>query len=230
MTPGRLAVAAAVILGLAGCSGSSASDARPSAIADEAPVALFLGDSYTEGMGLAADELDSRWSAVLADRLGWRERNAGCSGSGYSTRGPECSDNYGERVAELADADPDVVIVSGGVNDLYESADVIDASVRDTYAALRSAFPEARIYAVNGIYFHGDETPEILLRLNESVKHWSGDSDAVFLDIGEPFLGHPELLGDDRVHPNPAGHEVLADLTQAELERVGASEVVSSAG
>lgn len=224
-----IAAAAAVLL-VAACSGPTTATTEPSAASADAPVTLFLGDSYTEGSGLATEDLPTRWSTVLAARLGWTEVNAGCNGSGYTRPGSVCGNNYVERLPLLADAAPDVIIVSGGVNDLGATELMIDTQVREIFTALRETFPDAELYAVNGIYYTGTETPPLLAYLNESVSHAVTLAGGTYLDIGDPLLGHPELMGPDRVHPNPAGHELIADLTQDALDRAGAFKQSNQAG
>ncbi|WP_061962962.1 SGNH/GDSL hydrolase family protein [Demequina aurantiaca] len=217
-----LATAAAVTLVAAACAGPATQETSPAAPSADAPVALFLGDSYAQGTGLSEADLHARWTTVLSARAGWAEVNAGCNGSGYTRRGGVCASNYVERVPALAEADADIVIVSGGVNDLSASRELIDMRVPETFKALRESFPEAQIYAVNGIFYTGLVTPALLAYLNEAIEHAVTEAGGHYLDIGEPLLGHPELMGPDTLHPNPAGHAKIADLTLAELSRVGA--------
>ncbi|WP_062211147.1 SGNH/GDSL hydrolase family protein [Demequina oxidasica] len=216
-----LATAAAVTLVAAACAGPVAQETPSTPPSADAPVALFLGDSYAQGTGLSESELPTRWTTVLSGRAGWSEINAGCNGSGYTRRGGVCATNYVERVPALANADPDIVIVSGGVNDLSASRELIDMRVPETFTALREAFPEAQIYAVNGIYYTGLVTPALLAYLNEAVEHAVTEVGGSYVDIGEPLLGHPELMGPDTLHPNSAGHALITDLTLQELSRVG---------
>lgn len=229
-----VATAAAATLVAAACAGPVPVEppyVPPAATASaDAPVTLFLGDSYTEGTGLATADLEARWPTVLASRLGWQEVNEGCNGSGYTRRGGACANNYVERLAMLGDVDPDIIIVSGGVNDLRATESLIDKRVRETFFALREAFPDARIYAVNGIYYTGPVTPPLLSYLNESVSYAVNQVGGKYLNIGDPLLGHSELMAEDGLHPNSAGHTLIADLTLAELRRVGAFEPSQRAG
>jgi acyl-CoA thioesterase-1 len=216
-----LAFAACVLgaLGLGGCAASVAEpDLRAPSPASAEITALFLGDSYTEGTGLTPDQVPLRWSTGLAQQMGWREVNAGCNGSGYTRPGLRCGNTYEERVALLTDPVPDVVVVSGGVNDLGASRERITAGVNATYATLRETFPHATIYAVGGIYYTGDARPELLQFLNDAVEAAAEREDALFIDIGEPLLGRPELMAVDGLHPNAEGHAVIKDLILAALD------------
>ncbi|PKQ26961.1 MAG: hypothetical protein CVT64_00470 [Actinobacteria bacterium HGW-Actinobacteria-4] len=212
------AAAAAGAVALSGCVPTQPEPTAPKPTPASAEITvLFLGDSYTEGTGLTPDEVPLRWSTQLAQQLGWREINAGCNGSGYTRPGLRCGTTYEQRIALLTDPVPDVVVVSGGVNDLGASREQIEADVAATYATLRATFPEATIYAVGGIYYTGSERPEVLQFLNDAVRDAAEREGVVFIDIGEPLLGRPDLMAPDGLHPNPEGHTVIKDLTVAGL-------------
>lgn len=216
-----LAASAAAALIATGCAGPTAPAAQPTTASADAPVVLFLGDSYTEGTGLATEDLPTRWSTVLSGRQSWTEINAGCNGSGYTQRGV-CGTTYAERLAFLSDVDPDIVIVSGGVNDLGATEQLIDTQVSETFVDLRQTFPDVPLYAVNGIFYTGDATPPLLTHLNESVAREVAKVGGMYLAIGDPLLGEPELMASDGLHPNPAGHALIADLTESALKQAGA--------
>ncbi len=71
------------------------------------PRALFLGDSYTSGWGLADADLPLRWTTLVADARGWEEANAGFPGAGGS---------YKSRGLHFALTDPYPVLDSYGVS------------------------------------------------------------------------------------------------------------------
>src|SRR5690554_3097426 len=52
--------------------------------ASDVPTALFLGDSYTAGVELPADDITDRWPSRLSQNQGWMELNKGCAGAGYT--------------------------------------------------------------------------------------------------------------------------------------------------
>ncbi len=82
-------------------------------------------------------------------------------------------------------------------------------------------FPDARIYAVNGIYFQGTRTPPEMAALNDALKAAAERTGVTYLDIGDPLLGHPELMAYDGLHPNPQGHALIARLTQEAMDAAG---------
>jgi lysophospholipase L1-like esterase len=226
------ALAAALIVGcaVAGCTvgAPTAEQTHPapnatstSGLPASAPVVLFLGDSYTAGTGLAHADAATRWPTQLSVTMGWREVNAGCNGSGYTRQGFRCGTTYAERLPYLLDTEPDIVFISGGVNDMGATETQIADAVAGTYRDLQQAFPDAEIFAVGGIYFTGEERPALLQFLNDEVEQAAADIGATYVDIGEPLLGRPDLMADDRQHPNPDGHRVIAEATReaARMER-----------
>jgi lysophospholipase L1-like esterase len=178
---------------------------------DAPPTAIFLGDSDTAGVALPLSKIEQRWPTVVSETLGWREVNAGCDGSGYTQVGPGCTTTYRERVDRLLDEDPDVIVVSGGVSDLGAGLGEIEAAVQGTFVTLRETFPDATIYAVGAV--GTDRRAEHTVEdLNAIVEAQATKVDAVYVDLGDPLAGRPELLaGNGR--PNAEGHAVIAELT-----------------
>jgi lysophospholipase L1-like esterase len=127
---------------LAGCGQSS----RPSAVASASSASastgapkpgpadvVFIGDSYTDGVGATSPA--TRWSTLVALKEGWTEDNFGVGGTGYVNQGSASvkPSTYAQRVAEVAAKKPAAVIVTGGLNDLsYPPAQVADATYLDT--------------------------------------------------------------------------------------------------
>ena len=117
-----------------------------------------------------------------------------------------------------------MIIVSGGVNDLGASRVTMVDFVDRTLAELRSAFPEAQIVAVGGIFYTGDERPAALQYLNDQVARMATEVGGTYIDIGEPLLGHPELMAPDGLHPNAEGHALIAQLTERAMVEAGVLE------
>jgi lysophospholipase L1-like esterase len=178
--------------------------------------AVFIGDSYTAGAGAAAGR---GWVQVLADEKGWKVTNLGRGGTGYATRvespiaheacGADVCPAYGEMISEAVKTNPDVVVVAGGRNDGAVLHPELTTAVTSFYKALRAAAPNARIIALSPVWAAESPQPD-----PEAFKaHVKGAAIAVraeFVDLGEPLAGHPELITQDNVHPNTAGHAALA--------------------
>ena len=176
------------------------------------PTAIFVGDSDTVGASLPSDQVNNRWPTLVSQSLGWREVNAGCDGSGYTRIGIDCSTTYRESVDRVLDEDPDVIVVSGGISDLGATLGEIEAAVHGTFVTLRDTFPDATIYAVGAVAVDPTTTHSVT-DLNRIVAEQSAKVDAVYVDLGEPLAGRPDLLAAGGQHPNADGHAVIAELT-----------------
>lgn len=181
--------------------------ASPSATAAAAPVAVFLGDSYTAGAG--SDGVG--WTTIVAREQGWVEMNLARGGTGFlATSGPEgCGLAYCPSIPEMvtvaAELEPDVVVVSAGRND--GTADNA-AAIADTFTALRGALPGTRIIAVAPLW---DDTgyPGFLVTMGATIRDAVEGVGGEYLGVGTPLEGRPELVDTDGVHPNAAGHAAI---------------------
>lgn len=184
--------------------------------APDVPTALFLGDSYTAGAHLTEDNITDRWPSRLSRQQGWVELNRGCAGAGYTHPGTVCMTTYRGQVDTLVDAEPDVIVVSGALNDLGSTLGEIEAAAQATFLSLQSTFPDAEIYVVGGIYadpgapIEGGPTLE---QIDLVIAAQATSAGVTYVDIGAPLKDRPDLLSADGLHPNSAGHAVIAQLT-----------------
>jgi lysophospholipase L1-like esterase len=190
--------------------------------------ALFLGDSYTSGWALADADVPLRWTTLVADALGWEEINAGFPGAGYVASGPVSRAPYRQILPRFAGASPRIVVVSGGLNDLYADDARIAKAVRSTMRALADGFPDSMriaVSAVSPVAGAGDGSVSgRLAALNSVLREASAESGALVLDIGEPLLASSVLVGPDGIHPTVAGHAALAASFDAALGASGLLE------
>ena len=169
------------------------------------PVIVALGDSLTAGLGVAADEA---WPALLQARLEreglhYRVVNAGVSGD--TTAGAL------RRLDWVLRARPAIVIVALGANDGLRGLSV--AAMRDNLVAIVTRLREsgARVLLAG-------------MRLPPNygatyTREFAGTFDAVARRTSVPLLpflledvaGHAALNQPDGIHPNAAGHRVVAD-------------------
>lgn len=174
-----------------------------------ATVAVFMGDSYTQGSGGRG----ARWTSDVARRMGWTEVNLGRGGTGYQTSvdngtadcGLRTCPAYPDMISAAVAAAPAVVVVSGGRND---GSGYNPARIAAFYEALRAALPDATIYATDPLW-DDDPTPDWIVRMGGDVRDAVIAVGGIYTDAGQPLLDHPGLISTDGVHPNPAGYRLL---------------------
>ena len=171
----------------------------------------FLGDDYTAGIGVTA--APERFTTMLATALHWTERNFGVPGSGYASAG--AGGNYLSRVAQVVAAAPDIIVVTGGRNDVIDAASTVSADTTALFAQLHSKLPHARLIAVAP--FWGDSPPRAALAtVAAAVKAAVLAVGGTYLDIPDPLLGHPDWMADD-ADPNAAGYAAIAGALRVPL-------------
>lgn len=181
----------------------------------EPQVAVFIGDSYTVGSGTSLS--GTGFPAMLGELRDWEVVNLAIAGTGYATARDEswcppagCLDYAGVIPGAVAH-DPDVVIVSGGRNDLGRNSTAeLEAPVADFYTELRAALPDARIVVTSPIW-DDPPPPRALLELSDIVQREAARVGAEYLDLGDPLEGRPELIAPDGLHPNEEGLRVIAE-------------------
>ena len=190
---------------------------------------LFTGDSITdcgrarpigEGAGLGGGYVTAV-GRHLADRYaerGIRVLNTGVSGN-------TVSDLAARWQRDVLDPGPDWLSVLIGINDVWRFADGNLGGVpvdlyEDTYRTLvRSARSGLTGLVLMTPYViepdRSDRMRALMDKYGGVVGCLAADFDAVLVDLqaayDEYILEHPsESLSSDRVHPNPAGHMIIA--------------------
>jgi lysophospholipase L1-like esterase len=146
--------------------------------------------------------------------------------TGYVTDGPvEFPERapFPDRVPAVIAAEPDVVLVAGGINDTDRaySEDRLRTAITGTLSGLQQGLPEAQIVVVGPWWPTGyptesaeqvdDIVTEVAASLDLPVvspidQGWiTGTADGV-----EPG-NRAEFIGPDGAHPSQAGHDYLAD-------------------
>ena len=227
---GSIAAVAASVIGPGGASTAPAASPGPAASppptatpeSSDSPlpagtaVAVFLGDSYTQGFGASSPV--TRWSTLVAQEAGWTEVNKGQGGTGYVTTagavncGHQHCPTYPDRVADVIAAAPDIVVVAGGQNDrwvLDTDPDLVHAAVDETFRHLRAGLPHARLIAV------GPSTAEPATTMITDLDGWvhaaANRVDAEYVSLLDPRVIRADMVVADGVHVNDAGHRAIAD-------------------
>ncbi|ROR66256.1 SGNH/GDSL hydrolase family protein [Agrococcus jenensis] len=178
---------------------------------DDAPLAVFIGDSYT--VGTATPISGAGFPAMLGELRGWRVQNLAIAGTGYSTGRADgaCASSgcqsYIGVLPRAVDADPDILVVSGGRNDLQRAH--VEAAVTAFYAEVRRQLPDVRLIVTSPLW-DDSPTPDALLALRERVAAAAENAGAEYLDLGDLFLDRPDLIASDDLHPNEEGLALIA--------------------
>ena len=179
---------------------------------EDVPDVAFLGDSYTVGTG-ATTERD-RWTSTLARTMEWDEHNYGVGGTNYGTAGQFDGGNpYTDRVPTIVAAAPDMVIVSGGRNEMSAEQ---EPGIAATFQELRAGLPDADIVAVSPFWDDDAPYPDRLTELGEVIRAEVEAVGGRYLEVGNPLEGRPDLISDG-VHPNDEGYALLAETVQDAL-------------
>jgi acyl-CoA thioesterase-1 len=201
---------------------SSVAAPEPSTTVTTRPVAVFIGDSYSAGVGATA--IQKRWVNRVAYAEGWTLQNLAQGGTGYAIAagragcGKDFCPPYRGVLDQVRSLHPQVVVVSGGRNDLADPDATIDSAIRSFYPALRAAAPNATIYATSPIW-DDSVAPTRLTRLGPIVQQAVQAVGGTYLDIGEPLRGSQAYVIGDSIHPSDLGHGRIADAVTTALRK-----------
>lgn len=216
------AVMVVISFGLGGCASEVAVD-EPVIIAAAAADSLrvaFYGDSYTRGSGASAEKL--RWSTVLSEQHGWSEFNPSVSGLGFMRN--RILFGEGDLPSLIIADDPDVVIVTMGLNDNF-TYDVYSAQLPHQIASdldrLSTQLPDARLIVVEPFWYK-EERPASVDVIIAWVRDAARAAGADYIpDASNWLAGHPEWMSSDNLHPNDAGHDAIAAQLNRALGSLG---------
>jgi acyl-CoA thioesterase-1 len=170
---------------------------------------IFFGDSLTAGYGLADPAAESFpaliQEKITAARLEWRVVNAGLSG--------ETSSGGLRRIDWTLRTPPDLLVLALGANDgLRGIAPALTrANLEQIISRVRTKNPQVKI-VLAGMQMPPEMGPDYTREFNEMFPALAKLTHATLI----PFLlegvgGSPELNQGDRIHPNAAGHTLIAE-------------------
>jgi len=177
--------------------------------------AAVIGDSYTTGTdegGLGPKSWTARAWQTLAARGERIAADVAAEGkAGYGEPGDHGSvfEDLTARAVKPGDA---LVVFFGSRNDQGVNPGLLGDRVRDTFVMARRFAPSAR-FLVIGPPWPTADVPGSMLRIRDVLNAAARAAGAAFVDpiADRWFVGRPDLIGADGVHPNDAGHEYLAD-------------------
>lgn len=227
---GRLAtfvISVAVVFGMIG---HRPAPPRPfQTVSRGAPVdhIAVVGDSYTTGTaegGLGSNAWTTRvWLALAHQGMQIAPDVVSEGRAGYVVRGDHGSvfEDLTSRAVHPGDA---LVVFFGSRNDEGSDPLRLAGMAHDTFDLARRTAPSARLLVIGPPWPTADP-PFDILYVRDTLAAQARDAGASFADpISEGwFVGRPDLIGPDGVHPNDAGHAYMADkiapLIRAQLSR-----------
>lgn len=192
---------------------------RPAA---DRPTVVFLGDSLTAGYQLAEEQA---WPALVAERLAdeglaIRAVNAGVSG--------DTSAGGLARLDWVLRADPDVVVVELGANDALRGSD-LGSTEENLRRILGRLGEEGVAVLLVGLQIPPNYGPDYARRFTELFPRLAAEYEVPLVPfLLERVAGEDSLNLGDRIHPNAAGHRIIAETVTPHLRplvaQVAASE------
>lgn len=193
----------------------------------------FLGDSITEGHGTSCEA--ARFTSLISAQQRAITRCYGIGGTRIArqtkpSENPRHDLDFVSRVDEMS-ADANVVVVFGGTNDFGHgdapfgtfadrTADTFCGALHALYAALLEKYPAARLIVLTPTHRLGEDTPNMhghVLRdyveaIRRTAEYYSLPVLDLFADSGiQPAVPViREKYMPDGLHPNDAGHRLLA--------------------
>jgi lysophospholipase L1-like esterase len=184
-----------------------------------------IGDSYTTGSdegGQGPQSWTSRAWLLLASQGARVDADVAAEGgAGYGIRGNQ-GNLFEDLTVRAVDRDDVLVVFFGSRNDQPVDMQLYPVLVGETFQIAHRVAPKAR-FLVIGPPWPTADPPGELLALRDTLRAQAKAVGAVFIDpLAEGwFVGHPELIGSDGVHPTDAGHvymaEKIAPLIRSEL-------------
>jgi lysophospholipase L1-like esterase len=131
-----------------------------------------------------------------------------------------------ERVPAVVAADPDVVVVAGGTNDVFQGyrPDDVGRAAQQLLTDLRTGLPAATLVVLGPFppTFEAVGAPD---PTRDAVRAAAESAGAAFLDAGGIVAAAvhdrsewDRYISPDGLHPNELGYSVLADALAADLQ------------
>jgi lysophospholipase L1-like esterase len=177
--------------------------------------AVFIGDSWVGGAGIEGGGPMDGYAGITSKALGWNSTYLTGGGTGYTRGNIEGEGPFIDRAQAAIDAAPDVVIVQGSSNDYDATSATIEAAADALFAQLRAGLPDAKLYVI-GVSDSPSTDRAAMDVSREAVAKAAAANGGTFIDSN----GWLDLTTDftDGFHPNPAGHQKVADRLVDELQ------------
>lgn len=188
--------------------------AAPPARADAPTPIAVIGDSYTAGSGEGGNGPQAwttlAWQLLAAQGMTVAPTVAAEGGAGYGQRGNRGSVFF-DLTAQAVRRNDALVVFFGSRNDQPVAPQQFNGMAADTFHLAELAAPRAKLLVIGPPWPTATPPPEVL-RIRDDLRAQAATAGAVFVDpIAEGwFVGRPDLIGADGVHPTDAGHAYMA--------------------
>lgn len=211
----------AIVLAVVACTGYLARDDDSARHYETVPLSAspirvaVIGDSYTAGYedtGRGAANWTERAWQILAGRGIYVSADVTAEGgAGYAVRGNR-GGLFGDLTARGVQPDDALVVFFGSRNDQDVEPGQLGRLIADTLGLARRTAPSARMLVIGPPWPTAD-VPGNVWRIRDILSAEARVVGAEFVDpLAERwFVGRPELIGPDGVHPTDAGHAYMAD-------------------
>jgi hypothetical protein len=184
-----------------------------------APTALFVGASYTAGLG--AQPVTDGYAYDTARLLGWRAEIDGASGTSYLNPGHHGAGTYPSRISRVSlRVAPAVIVIQSGRNDLGSPLTAIHQAVLSTLSLTTHRWPDARLVVLGAIPATVPVSPA-LIGLEGVLRSACATAGVTFID---PIAQNWITASNERpnaglvpAHPGNAGYAYLASRLAADL-------------
>ncbi len=176
---------------------------------------VFMGNSITEG-----------WVSMNPDFF-YKNDYIGRGISGQTT--PQMLIRFRPDVIDLQ---PKVVVILAGTNDIAGNTgpmtlEMIFGNLKSMAELARANGIQVVLSSVLPVYDYpwkpGLQPAQKIVRLNAMIKEYAEENDMVYLDyftaMADNRDGLKKSLGDDGVHPNKAGYDIMEPLAQKAIAR-----------
>ncbi|MBQ3134369.1 MAG: SGNH/GDSL hydrolase family protein [Oscillospiraceae bacterium] len=205
----------------------------------------FLGDSITEGYGVSNPEKLVWHQLIKRDHGLAQANNYGVSGTRIARRTQPylptpVYDVTFEMRAEIMSRDVDAVVVFGGVNDFghgdahfgdvnSDSEDIYTfcGALNSLISKLKRDFPKAELVFLTSLHYICENEPDqpdgkLLVDYVEAIRTICAKREVKIIDLFaiNPLDCTDASLVPDGLHPNDAGHAVMAKVIAEELMKL----------
>lgn len=219
-------IALAVLSGMVIASSSAEVYATPTAQSALNHVAV-IGDSYTNGT-LFGGEGPNAWTAQAWQTLAREGVQVAADvasegGAGYGVRGDRGS-VFEDLTVAAVHPDDALIVFFGSRNDQGVDPEQLAGMAGESFGLAHRIAPSAKLLVIGPPWPTAD-VPAPVLQIRDVLGGQARAAGATFVDplADHWFVGRPELIGLDGVHPTDAGHAYLADkiapLIRAQLPR-----------